>query len=405
MTASSRTGCGSRPLRVGLNLVYLVRDSGGAGTYARELLRALLEEEPETSVMAFVSSEVPADVLETPWPGAVDFVRLPVKVTHGPPGAFALAVAAQWGAIPLLAARRRLDVVHGLANVTPLMSPRVATLVTMLDLIWIHHPETMEAAATKGMLRVAPVSARRADRVLALSESAAADIARTLGLSRSKIDVAHMGVRLEAPRPTPARERDLRVKLELGEEPILLCVAQKRAHKNLAGLLRALALLSEDSARLVLPGTPTPHEAELQRLAAELGVAHRVRFPGWLSDEELEGLYHLATCFVLPSFQEGFGLPVLEAMARDLPVACSNVSSLPEVAGDAALLFDPRDPKAIALALDRLLTEATLRDLMRVKGRERCRRFSWRATARATLESYRRAIAQRSGLGSTPLTS
>jgi glycosyltransferase involved in cell wall biosynthesis len=398
MTASSRTAGGSRPLRVGLNLVYLVRDSGGAGTYARELLRALLEEEPETRVMAFVSSEAPDDVLETPWPGAVDFVRLPVKVTHGPPGAFALAVAAQWGAIPLLAARRRLDVVHGLANVTPLMSPRVATLVTMLDLIWIHHPETMEAPATKGMLRVAPISARRADRVLALSESAAADIARTLGLSRSKIDVAHMGVRLEAPRPTPARERDLRVKLELGQEPILLCVAQKRAHKNLAGLLRALALLSEDSARLVLPGTPTPHEAELQRLASELGVAHRVRFPGWLSGEELEGLYHLATCFVLPSFQEGFGLPVLEAMARDLPVACSNVSSLPEVAGDAALLFDPHDPKAIALALDRLLADATLRDVMRVKGRERCRRFSWRATARATLASYRRAIAQRRGL-------
>jgi glycosyltransferase involved in cell wall biosynthesis len=292
--------------------------------------------------------------------------------------------------------------VHGLANVTPLMSPGVATLVTMLDLIWIHHPETMEAAATKGMLRVAPVSARRADRVLALSESAAADIARTLGLSRSKIDVAHMGVRLETPRPTPAGERDLRGKLDLGEEPILLCVAQKRAHKNLAGLLRALALLSDGSARLVLPGTPTPHEAELQQLAAELGVVRRVRFPGWLSDEELEGLYHLATCFVLPSFQEGFGLPVLEAMARDLPVACSNVSSLPEVAGDAALLFDPRDPKAIALALDRLLADATLRDLMRVKGRERCRRFSWRATARSTLASYRRAIAQRRGPCSSP---
>jgi glycosyltransferase involved in cell wall biosynthesis len=253
------------------------------------------------------------------------------------------------------------------------------------------------------MLRVAPVSARRADRVIALSESAAADIARTLGLSRSKIDVAHMGVRLETPRPKPARERDLRGKLDLGEEPILLCVAQKRAHKNLAGLLRALALLSDGCARLVLPGTPTPHEAELQQLAAELGVVRRVRFPGWLSDEELEGLYHLATCFVLPSFQEGFGLPVLEAMARDLPVACSNVSSLPEVAGDAALLFDPRDPKAIALALDRLLADATLRDLMRVKGRERCRRFSWRATARSTLASYRRAIAQRRGPCSSPL--
>jgi glycosyltransferase involved in cell wall biosynthesis len=385
------------PLRVGLNLVYLVRDSGGAGTYARELLRALLEEEPDTQITAFVSSEVPADVLECPWPGAVEFVRLPIKVTQGPPGAFALAVAAQWGVIPLLAARRRLHVVHGLANVTPLMAPRMARVVTLLDLIWIHHPETMEAAATKGMLRVAPVSARRADRVLALSESAAADIARTLSLPRSKIDVTHMGVRLETPRPSPAHEVDLRGRLGLGEEPMVLCVAQKRAHKNLTGLIRALPLMSNDSARLVLPGTPTPHETELRRLARELGVGHRVRFPGWLSGRDLEGLYRLAGCFVLPSFQEGFGLPVLEAMARDVPVACSNVSSLPEVTGDAAMLFDPHDPNSIARALDRLLADRRLREVMRSRAKERCRLLSWNATARATLTSYRRAIAQLQG--------
>jgi glycosyltransferase involved in cell wall biosynthesis len=390
---SPAAGAG-RPLRVGLNLVYLVRESGGAGTYARELLRAMLEEAPETEITAFVSSEAPADVVEADRPRPVDFVRLPVKVTHGLPGAFALTVGAQWGAMPVLAARRRLDVVHGLANVTPLIAPRVARVVTLLDLIWIHHPETMDEAATRGMRRVAPISARRADRVIALSEAAAADIARTLGLPRSKIDVTHLGVRLDTPRASPIPEDELRRIHGLADDPVVLCVAQKRAHKNMGTLLRALHLLPDSRARLVLPGSPTPHEAELRELAAELGIADRVRFPGWISDAELEGLYRLAACFVLPSLQEGFGLPVLEAMGRGVPVVCSNVSSLPEVAGDAALLFDPDDPRALALALDRLLRDAALRDDLRARGLERCRRFSWRATARATLASYRRAIGQ-----------
>jgi glycosyltransferase involved in cell wall biosynthesis len=244
---------------------------------------------------------------------------------------------------------------------------------------------------------VAPISARRADRVIALSEAAADDISRTLGLARSRIDVTHLGVRLDAPRADPVPEAELRRGLELADDPVLLCVAQKREHKNLSVLLRALPLLADSRARLVLPGSPTPHEAELRRLAAELGVADRVRFPAWISDGELEGLYRLADCFVLPSLQEGFGLPVLEAMARDVPVACSDASSLPEVAGDAALLFDPHDPRALAHTLDRLLGDPALRDDLRARGRERCRRFTWRATARATLASYRRAIAQRRG--------
>ena len=93
--------------------------------------------------------------------------------------------------------------------------------------------------------------------------------------------------------------------------------------------------------KLVLVGSPTPHEEELRTLAQQLGAGDRVRFPGWLTDAQLEGLYRLAALFVLPSLEEGFGLPLLEAMRRDVPVACSDVSSLPEVAGDAAALFDP----------------------------------------------------------------
>ena len=142
---------------------------------------------------------------------------------------------------------------------------------------------------------------------------------------------------------------------------------------------------------LVLPGYPTAHETQLREHASALGVAEDVRFPAWVSSAELEGLWAIARAFVFPSLYEGFGLPVLEAMARGVPVACSNSSSLPEVAGDAALLFDPRDEGAIARALARLLSEPALVEDLRARGLERAREFTWERTARLTLASYRRA--------------
>jgi len=383
-----------RPLRIGLNLVYLNPESGGAGRYARELIRALQTVEPGTALTAFVSSEVPDDVIEGDWPAPIDFVRLPVTVTHGPPGNFVLTMGSQWGVVPWMAARRRLDVVHGLANITPLAAPRVATVVTVLDLIWMRFPETLDRRATAGMKLTTPPSARRATRVIAISEAAKADLVATLGLAPERIDVTPLGFRLDA-QVAPEPEAALRARYELGDAPVVLSVAQKREHKNLAGLVRAVASLADRRVMLVLPGSPTPHEAELRALAAELGIADRVRFPGWITNAELEGLYALADVFVLPSFEEGFGLPILEAMGRSVPVACSNVSSLPEVAGDAAELFDPRSVESIAAAVERLLGDADRRAELVRRADARLVEFTWERTARATLASYRRAIAQR----------
>jgi glycosyltransferase involved in cell wall biosynthesis len=222
----------------------------------------------------------------------------------------------------------------------------------------------------------------------------------TLDLPSRRIDVTPLGIRLEG-LTEPAPEAGLRDRLGLGSARIVLCVAQKREHKNLANLIRAVAGLEGDDVKLVLVGSPTPHEAELRALAEELGASDRVAFPEWLSEAELEGLYALAACFVLPSFMEGFGLPILEAMRRDVPVACSDTSSLPEVAGDAAELFDPHDPSAIRDAITRILGEPGHAADLVARGRERCRHFTWDATARATLDSYRRAIGGRrlTGLG------
>src|SRR5205807_4900370 len=121
---------------------------------------------------------------------------------------------------------------------------------------------------------------------------------------------------------------------------------------------------------LVLAGYPTFHEDELRVRAREAGLAEDVRFVGWLSGAEIEGLWSSARAFVFPSLYEGFGLPVLEAMARGVPVACSNASSLPEVAGDAALLFDPHDERAIADALERVLRDEDLRATLTARGHE-----------------------------------
>ena len=149
---------------------------------------------------------------------------------------------------------------------------------------------------------------------------------------------------------------------------------------------------------LVLPGYPTWHEAELRARAAELGVAQDVRLLGWLDAGELEGLWQVARAFVYPSLYEGFGLPVLEAMARGVPVASSSAASLPEVAGDAALLFDPHDERAIASAIERLVTDRGEAERLRVAGRERAAMFTWERSARLTLETYARTL----GLAEVP---
>lgn len=365
-------------MKVGINLMFLVDQAGGAGRYAEELVPALLEAEPGLRLTVFVNRDAPAALAAAPWAGEVEWARLRTRFsnrTHLPGQAFAL---------PVIVARRGLDVVHSLANGGPPLTIGARRVVTLLDLIWLHQREAWGTpSAVRTMAILTRVSAKTANRVITISESARDDIVRNFGLDASRIDVTPLGVRI--PGQLPPRRVD--------GPPVILTVAQKRPYKNLGSLIRAVADLSDEQATLILPGAPTDHEAELQALAEELGVSDRVQFPAWVSAEELEELYAQATCFVLPSLIEGFGLPVLEAMARGVPVACSDRPSLPEVAGDAALLFDPTSQATVTDAVRRLVTEPQLRDDLAGRGLARAKEFSWRQTAERTLESYRRAVA------------
>jgi glycosyltransferase involved in cell wall biosynthesis len=202
--------------------------------------------------------------------------------------------------------------------------------------------------------------------------------------------VIYPGIAQPSVAPTP--EAALRRLHWLEDRPVLLAMSAKRPHKNLSGLLDALALLHPPRPVLVLPGYPTAHEAELRERARALGIEGDVRFLGWVSEADAEGLYALADAFVHPALSEGFGLPPAEALARGLPVACSDIPVLREAVGDEAVLFDAHDPRSIA--------DALLRVLARPRGAG-VRRFTWEAAARATLEAYedlsRQAMSSRSG--------
>jgi glycosyltransferase involved in cell wall biosynthesis len=358
-----------------------VRGAGGAGTYARELMPALLEVEPDTELTAFVTHRVPEEVLAD---DRIDWVRYEVEP------ASRRALWTQHVEIPREATKRKLDLVHNPANIGIVATRRAANVLTVLDLIWLHSSTTPLGPRERFRAKILfGLCARAADRILAISEATKADLVETLGLDSDKIDVTPLAVADQAAEPTP--EEELRQRLRLGGAPFVLAVAQKQPHKNLGALIRAMAEL--DDTGLVLAGQSEAHERELRALASRLGLDGRVRFVDWVADEDLQGLYRAACCFVLPSLIEGFGLPVLEAMRHGTPVACSDRSALAEVADGAALLFDPEDQGAVTRAVRRLVVDERLRSELAERGRRRCEEFSWRRTAAETLASYRKAIA------------
>lgn len=373
-------------MHVGLNLVFLVPgDTGGTETYAQELIPELVAAAPRVRFTAFVNREADGQP-GRPWGELVRTVTVPVNARNR-----AQWVRGEQQLLPRLAAREGVDLLHSLANTAPGWG-RFRRVVTIHDLAYRLVPEAHLGVRGLGMRVLVPLAARRSHRIIVDAASTRRDLQRILRIKPDGVDVVPLGLGTRA-HAVPVPESELRAHLNAGQRPIVLCVAALRPHKNLARLIEATALISAGQRPLlVLAGYPTPYETELRRKAAALGIEDDVRFPGWVDTAELEGLYVAAACFVFPSLLEGFGLPVLEAMSRGVPVACSDRGSLNEVAGDAAVLFDPESESAIATAIERLLTDRSEADRLAAAGRERARGFTWAATAAGTLACYEKVV-------------
>jgi glycosyltransferase involved in cell wall biosynthesis len=373
-------------MHVGLNLIFLVPgETGGTEVYARELIPELLAARPDIRFTAFVNRETAE--IDGPWRELIPAVTVPVRASRRVEW-----VRGEQLLLPRLAAAAGVDVLHSLGNTAP-ASGRMRRVVTIHDLLYLMVPDAHFGLRGLGMRVLVPLAAHRSHRIVAISNSTKGDVVEHLHVRSDKVDVVYQGLGA-TPAAAPLDESVLRRRHDVGHRRIALSVSTKRAHKNLGRLLEAVALIPPESRPvLFLPGYPTPYEDELKRTAHTLGIDRDVRFLGWIGADELEGLYAAAECFVFPSVYEGFGFTVLEAMRRGVPVACSGRSAVGEVAGDAALVFDPESAEAIAAAIRRLLEDSALAQRLREQGRLRAAEFSWKATARGTAAAYERAFA------------
>jgi glycosyltransferase involved in cell wall biosynthesis len=293
--------------------------------------------------------------------------------------------------VPLALRREGVSLFHAPHYVLPPLVP-CPSVVTIHDCIHLMFPEYLPNRAALAYARASiALAARRATRIMTVSESSKRDILRFVDTRPEKIDVIYNAY--DERFGIEPREEDVvrvRERFQLSDE-FVLYAGNVKPHKNLERLIQAFDLVRRrglDHLKLVIIGDEVSRYAALRRAVHRHQLHQFVRFLGYLPEETLAVLYRLAGVFVFPSLYEGFGLPPLEAMASGTPVVTSNVSSLPEVAGGAALLVDPYDPGAIADGIYTVLTDEVVRRDMRRKGLERAHEFSWERSVRRVRDIY-----------------
>jgi glycosyltransferase involved in cell wall biosynthesis len=296
--------------------------------------------------------------------------------------------------LPRILARHKIDLLHSPHFLLPLVRPCPA-VATIHDVVYLACPQDLPSRAGRLYYRaMMHACSRLAARIITDSEHSQKEIQRVLHADPARIEVIYPGVAPQFFRVTdPARLKAARARYGIDRDYVL-CVGIYKARKNHAGLLRAFRRVLDGGvpAQLVIAGPMAEGETGLRRLAAELGVSDSVVFTGFVDEPDLRALYSAARVCACPSLYEGFGFTVLEAMACGAPVVCSSATSLPEVAGDAALYFDPNEPEEIAGQLLRVMTDDKLRASLIERGQINAQRFSWEETARQTLAVYHHAL-------------
>jgi len=359
-----------RPLRIGVNALYLIpRGVGGTEIYLRSLVRALSEIDSTNEYFLFTNLET-GDSLA---PRKPNFHIVPQEV-HA---AFRPArIAWEQVALPLAVAARRIDVLLNPGFTAPILCgcPQVTVFH---DLQHKRHPEHFRWFDLPFWRILLFWSAHVSRILIADSKATREDLEKFYRLPHDQIRVVPLGV---DPKFFELARRP---------EPFLLSVSTLHPHKNLDRLLRVFAEFrrGRQEFRLVIAGLRGFNTAHLDALRGELGLAGSVEFTGWIPREELYDLYARAFGFVYPSTFEGFGLPVLEALAAGVPAACSRVEPLASMAADAALQFDPADEGDMARTIEQMVGDEPLRVRLASVGPRRAALYSWTATAHATLEA------------------
>jgi glycosyltransferase involved in cell wall biosynthesis len=359
-------------LRIGVNALYLIPGGvGGTEIYLRSLLAALARADTANQYVIYSNRETGTDLA----PGAPNFlaVPLPVRATNRP-----MRILYEQLRLPGRVRRDRIDVLLNPGFTAPVFRP--CPQVTVIhDLQHKRHPKYFRWFDLPFWQLLVWAAVRRSDRLIAVSEATKSDLLSYYQVPAEKVAVVEHGV--DDSFFAIAGERT-------HVEPFLLCVSTLHPHKNMERLVRVFARLAprHPDLRLVLAGMKGFHTSPVETLVSSLGLGGKVELTGWIPREQLYGYFRRATAFVYPSTFEGFGMPVLEALAAEVPLACSDIEPLRGIVCGAALLFNPEDEADMERAIERLLSGET------PGAPNPAREYSWTSAAQATLRALRSVL-------------
>lgn len=374
---------------IGIDYTPAYEQGGGIGRYVRELVTALSKLDYDTAYRLFVSGYKDDRHITFP----PHFLIEPTVIT---PKWLARIWHRARIPLPVECFTGSVDLFHATDFVLPPVLPRVKTLLTVHDLSFVRVPESASPSLKHYLDRVVPRSIASASHVLADSQATKDDIVALYGVNTEKISVLLSGVdQCFSLLQSDSVLMTTRNKYHLGTFPYIFSVGTVQPRKNYGRLIQALARLRDRDIdiHLVVAGGKGWLDSPIYGTISEMRMQDYVHFIGYADDADLPALYQAATCLAFPSLYEGFGLPILEAMSSGIPVLSSNISSLPEVAGDAAILIDPYNVDEMTSGLYQLITDETLRTQLITKGRSRAQEFTWAKSASQLLGIYQNLLA------------
>jgi glycosyltransferase involved in cell wall biosynthesis len=375
-------------MRILIDTISIPRSKTGVGVYAVNLLHHVTRLAPDSQFYILAQDDDPeVDLSER---SNVTMIKIPARLFRR----MLLRVLFEQALLPLILKKYRIEVLHSLHYSFPLLPSRAQKVVTLHDMTPFSMPQFHWSLKGRYYRTFIRQTVLHADKLIFVSHSTERDFVARFGKPRGSTNVVHLG-KSEAFRPNfdPAELLQVREKYRL-VEPFVLYVGTIEPRKNLTRLVQAFALVQErhPGLQLVIAGMKGWMYDDLMETIQRLNLSSSVVFTGFIPEEDKPALIAAATVFAYPSLYEGFGIPVLEALACGTPTLTSNVSSLPEVAGDAAVSIEPTNTEDISSALERLLSDDALRTRLRDASLRQAAKFTWDKTAQGTLEAYAGAL-------------
>jgi glycosyltransferase involved in cell wall biosynthesis len=357
-------------MRIVINLLSLIPGHhAGIYVHSKNLLQELSDIEHDHEIILFTNKEGYGD-LEVP----EEFPQIELPISGH---SRVQRLMAEQVLLPMYAQREAIDVIHSIDYLAPIVAS-CSTTATIHDMNYQRVPDGFSWLKRAAMKTLVPLSARSANQVFTVSEFSKGDIIDIIDIESKKVHVTPNALPDALIETTPSYPSHL---ASLKNSEYLLYVGTTHPHKNTTSLIEALAQI-DPVPPLVMCGPKRSDAEKVKHLAEEKGIADKVYLPGYVEDAELAGLYEEATAYVHPSLYEGFGMPLLEAMYFETPVVASDIAAIPEVAGDAAMYFDPNDPVDIGNKISTVLEDEKLQNELIDHGTYRLGQFSWKDSAR-----------------------